>query len=118
MTVFGLNILFDHLSYLPTLSNQTVNISSADDFAHNLCFRLLSYYCSCPCSSPHQIMNVSSINKPTNHRSRFTSLSTSNQTSVGTNTHWSHNPHFYYSYNFYHRVDMADNLKTINQELL
>ena len=94
-----------------------MNIFSADDFAPNPCFHLLSYYHYCPRLSSHQAVNVSSINKPTNCRSFSMSLSTSSQISVGVDTPWSHNSCPYYFYNSRYRLDIADSLKTINQEL-
>ena len=118
MTVSGLDIPFDNPPHLPTLSDQAVNVSSTDDFAPNPCPHLLSYYRCCPRSSPHQVVNVSRIDKPTNHCSRSTSLSMSSQTPVGTNTPQIHNLCPRYSYNSCHPLDMADSLKTINQELL
>ena len=118
MTISGLDTPFDNPPRLSILSDQAVNLSSADDFAPDPWPRLLSYYRCCPRSSTHQPVNVSNIDKPTNRRSCFTSLSISSQTPVGTNTAWIHNPCFCYSYNFCHRLDMADCLKTMNQELL
>ena len=94
-----------------------MNISSADDFAPDPRSRLLSYHRCRPRSSPHQAVNVSSIDKPTDCRSCSTSVSTSSQTSVGADAPWSHNPRPRYSYNSRHRLDMADSLKTMNQEL-
>ena len=114
MTVSGLDTSFDHSSCLPTLSDQAVNIFSADDFAPNPRSRLLSYHYCCPCLSPHQAMNISMINKSTDRRS----CSTSSQTSIGVDTFWSHNSCPRYSYNFCHRLNMADSLKTMNQKLL
>ena len=46
------------------------------------------------------------------------SSSMSSQTFVAADTPWIHNPRPHYSYNFRHRLGMADSLKTINQELL
>ena len=77
-----------------------------------------SYYHCRLRSSPYQSVNVSSINKPTNYCFCSTSLSTSSQTPVGTNTSRIHNPRPCYSYNSRHRLNMADSLKTMNQELL
>ena len=116
--ISGIYTLFDHHPCLPTLSNQVVNVSSADYFAPNSRSRLLSYHRYCPCPSPHQAVNISSIDKPTNRRSRSTSSSISSQTSVGADTPWSYNPCSQYFYNFCHRFDIADSLKTMNQELL
>ena len=118
VTISGLDISFDNPPHLPTLSDQTVNVSSADDFAPNPCPRLLSYHRCRPCPSSHQAVNVSSIDKPTNRCSCSTSSSMSSQTPVGTDTPWIHNPHPHYSYNSCHYLDMADSLKTMNQELL
>ena len=118
MTISGLDTPFDNPSHLPILSDQAVNVSSTDDFAPDLHPRLLLYNRCCLCLSPYQAMNVSSINKPINRCSRSTSSSTSSQTPVGTNTPRIHNSRACYSYNSCHRLDMPDNLKTINQELL
>ena len=118
MTISGLDTPFDNHPRLPTLFDQTVNVSSTDDFAPNPRLCSLSYYCCCRCPSPHQAVNVSSIDKPTDRRSHSTSLSTSSQTRVGTDTPWIHNPRPRYSYNSRHRLNIADSLKTINQELL
>ena len=118
VTVSGLDTPFDNLPCLLTLSDQTVNVSSADDFAPNLRPHLLSYYRCRPHPSPHQVVNVSSIDKPTDHCSRSTSLSMSSQTPVGTDIPRIHNPRPRYSYNSRHRFDIADSLKTMNQELL
>ena len=85
MTVSSLDTPFDYLSYLPILSDQAVNISSADDFAPDLSSRLLSYHRCCPCFSPHEVVNVSNIDKPSNLCSCSTSSSTSSQTFVGAN---------------------------------
>ena len=114
MTISGLDTSFDNPPCLPTLSDQAVNVSSADDFAPNLRSRLLSYHRCCPCSSPHQVVNVSNIDKSTNRRSYSTFLSTSSQTSIGTNTPRIHNSCPCYSYHFPHCLDMADSLKTMN----
>ena len=118
MTVSGLDTSFDNLCRLPTLFDHAVNVSSADDFTSDLCPCLLSYHRCCPYPSPHQAVNVSSIDKPTDHCSCFMSSSTSNQTPVGNDTSWIYNPHPCYSYNFCHHCDMIDNFKTMNQELL
>ena len=95
-----------------------MNVCSADDFAPNLYSYLLLYYRYRSCPSLYQAVNVSSINKPTNRRSHFMFLSTSSHTSFSVDTPWSHNFSPCYSYNFYHHLNMADNLKTINQKLL
>ena len=118
MTVSGLDTPFDNPPCLPTLSDQAVNVSSADDFAPDPRSRSLSYHHCCPRPLPHQAVNVSSIHKPTDHRSCSTSLSTSSQISVGTKTPRIHNPRPRYSYNSRHCLDMADRLKMMNQELL
>ena len=118
MTVSGLDTPFDNPPRLPTLSNQTVNVSSADDFAPNPRLSLLSYHRCRPRPSPHQAVNVSSIDKPTDRRSCSTSSSTSSQTLVGTDTPRIHNPRPRYFYNSRHRFNIADSLKTMNQELL
>ena len=118
MTISGLDTPFDNLSHLPTLSDQAVNISSADDFASNPCPRSFSYHHCCLCLSPHQAVNVSSIDKPTNRRSYFTFLSTSSQTHIDTDTPWIHDSRPRYFYNSCHRLNMADSFKTMNQELL
>ena len=114
VTVSGLDKPFDHLLCLPTLSEQAVNVSSADDFAPDLRSRLLLYHYCRPHSSPYQAVNVSMIDKPTNRRS----CSTSSQTPVNANTPQSHNSCPCYFYNSRHRLNMADSLKTMNQELL
>ena len=118
VTVFGLDIPFDNPLRLPTLSDQATNVSSIDDFAPNPCSRLLSYHRCCPHLSPHRAMNVSSIDKPINYHSCSTSLSTSSLALVGTDIPRIHNPRICYSYNSCHRLNMADSLKTMNQELL
>ena len=118
MTISGLDTSFDNLLSLPTLSDQAVNVFSADDFAPNPHSHLLSYHRCHSSPLPYQVVNVSSINKPTNRYSRSTSLSTCSQTSVGTDTPWIHNPCPYYSYNSRHCLNMADSLKTMNQKLL
>ena len=83
MTFSGLDTLFDYSPYLPTLSNQAMNVSSADNFAIDSCSRLLSYpYCRL-CPSPYQAVNVSSIDKPTNRRSRSTFSFTFSQITIG-----------------------------------
>ena len=118
MTFSGLDTSFDNLLRLPTLSDQIVNVSSADDFAPDPQPHLLSYHCCRFRPSPHQAVNVSSIDKSINRRAHSTSLSTSSQTPVGTKTPRIYNPCSRYSYNSCHRLDIADSLKTINQELL
>ena len=118
MSVSGLDTPFDNPPRLPTLSDQTVNVSSADDFAPDPRPRSLSYHRCRPRSSPHQAVNVSSIDKPTDRRSCSTSSSTSSQTLVGTDTPRIHNPRPRYFYNSRHRFNIADSLKTMNQELL
>ena len=118
VTVSGLDTPFDNSPCLLTLSDQIVNVSSADDFTPNPHPCSLSYHRCCPCPSSHQAVNVSSIDKPTNRRSRSMSSSTSSQTSVGTDIPRIHNPHSHYSYNSRHHLNMADSLKTMNQELL
>ena len=118
VTVSGLNTSFNNPPRLPTLSDQTVNVSSADDFAPDPRPRLLSYHRCRPCPSPHQAVSVSSINKPTNRCSRSTSLSTSSQTPVGIDPTQIHNPCLRYSYNSCHHLNIADSLKMMNQELL
>ena len=84
--------------------------------------QLLFYHRYCSRPSPHQAVNISSIDKPTKRRSRSCSmslsLSTSNQTFVSADTPWSHNSCPRYSYTFCHRLNIADSLKTMNQELL
>ena len=95
-----------------------MNVSSTDNFAPDPCPRLLSYHRCCPRPSPHQARNVSSIDKPTDRRSRFTSLSMSSLTPVGTDTPRIYNPRPHYFHNSRHRLDIADSLKTMNQELL
>ena len=118
MTVSSFDTLFDNSFCLSTLSDQAMNISSADDFAPNSRFRSLSYHRCHPRPSPHQAMNVSNIDKPTDRHSCSTFLSTSSQTPVDTNTPQIHNPRLRYFYNSCHRLDMADSFKTINQKLL
>ena len=85
LTVSGLDILFDNPPYLPTLSNQAVNVFSTGNFAPDSCPHLLSYYRCCSRLLLHQGVNVSSIDKPTNRHSRSTSSSISSQTLVDTN---------------------------------
>ncbi len=94
-----------------------MNVSSANNFTPNPHPRLLSYYRCCPCLLPHQAVNVSSIDRSTNRRSRSMSLFMSSQTFVGADTSRSYNPRPCYSYNSRHRLDMADSLKMMNQEL-
>ena len=118
MTISDLDIPFNHPLHLPTLSDQAINVSSTNDFAPNLCSRLLSYHCCYSHPSPYQAVNVSSINKPTNFCSCSTSLSMSSQTLIGSNTPQSHKPCSCYFYNFYHCLNIANSLKTMNQELL
>ena len=99
MTISSLSTPFDHSLCLSTLSNQAVNILSVDDFAPDPRSRLLSYHhCRLHCS-PHQAINISSIDKPSNCRFYSTSLSTSSQISVSADTPRIHNPCFCYSYN-------------------
>ena len=117
MTISGLDTPFDHLFRLSTFSDQAVNVSSTDDFAPNPRFCLLPYHCCHLRPSSYQAMNISSINQPTNRRSRSTSSSISSQTPIGTNTPQSHNLCPHYFYNSHHYLDMTDSLKTINQEL-
>ena len=78
---------------------------------------MLYHYC-CPHYSPHQAMNIFSINKPTDCHSRSTSLSTSSRIFVVANISWIHNSRPRYFYNSRHRLNMADCFKTMNQELL
>lgn len=118
MTISSLDISFDHLFRLSTLSDQAVNVSNADDFALDSYPRSLSYHRCCPCPSPHQATNVSSLDQSTDRYSCSTSLFTSSQTSVGADTFWSHNPRPHHSYNSCYCLDIADSLKTMNQELL
>lgn len=118
MTISGLDILFDHLSCLSTLSGQIVNISSANDFTSDFCPYLLLYHYCCPHLLPYQAVNISTINRSSDHHSHSMFSFTSNQTSIGVDTLWSHNPHLCYSYNSGHRFDMAYSLKIINQEFL
>ena len=118
MTVSGLDTSFHNLSCLPILSDQAVNVSSADDFTLDPRFCLLSYYCCRPCPSLHQAINVCSINKLNDHCSCSTSSFTSSQTLVDIDTLRIHNPHLRYFYNFCHRLVMTDSLKIMNQELL
>ena len=118
VTISGLNTLLDHPPHLPTLSDQAVIVSSAKILTPNLYFCLWSYYCYWSYPSPHQTVNVFSIDKSTNRHSRSTSSSTSIETSVGADTSWSHNPCSSYSYNSYHHLNITDSLKTINQKLL
>ena len=118
MTLSGLDTPFDHPFCLPTLFDQAVNVSNADDFALDLCFRPLLYHCCRPCPSLHQAVNISSIDKSTNRRSCSTSSFTSSQTPVVADIPRSHNPRFCYSYNSCHCLDIADSFKTMNQKLL
>ena len=53
MTVFNLDTPFDNSPRLSILSDQTLNVSSTNDFASDPCFRLLSYHRCHPCLSPH-----------------------------------------------------------------
>ena len=95
-----------------------MNVSSTNNFAPNLRSHLLSYYrCYSRCSS-HYPVNVFSIDKPTNLYSCFMSSSTSSQTFVGADTSWIYNPHPCYFYNSCYRLNMADSLETMRQELL
>ena len=118
VTVSGLNISFDHLSCLSTLSDQAVKVFGTDDFILDPYSHLLSYYRCHPRHSPHQAVNVSSIDKPTNCPSRSKSLSTSNLNPIGVDTPWSQNLHPRYFENVCYRLNMADSHKTMNQELL
>ena len=118
MTVSGFNTPSNHLPCLPTLSDQTVNVSSADDFAPDLCSRLLSYHHCYFHPLPYQAVNVFSIDKSTNRRSYSISLSTSSQTLIGADTPQSHNSCFRYSYNSCHHLNIADSLKIMSQKLL
>ena len=86
VTISGLDIPFDNLPYLLILSDQAVNVSSADNFAPDPHPRLLSYHCYHSRLSPHQAVNVSSIDKLTNRHSHSMSSSMSSQTPVGTDT--------------------------------
>ena len=86
MTISGLNKLFDHPLCFSILSDQAVNDSVINNFAPILSSRLLLYHHYCPRSLPHQAVNDSSIDIPTNRRSRFMSSSTSSQTSIGVDT--------------------------------
>lgn len=117
MTVSGFNISFDYSYCLPTLSDQAVNLFSANDFAFDPRLHLLSYHRCRPCFSPHQAVNISSIDKSIDRRSCSTSLFTCSQTFVGADTFWSHKFCLRYSYNSYHPLNIADSLKTMNQEL-
>ena len=116
MTISGLDTSFDNPPRLPTLSDQAVNVSSADDFVSNFRSRSLSYHCCCLRPSPHQAMNVSSIDKPTDCCSCSTSSSTSSQTLVGADTPRIHNSRPRYSHNSCHHLNMTDSFKIINQE--
>ena len=118
VTVSGLDTPFDNPPRLPTLSDQAVNVSSADDFAPDPRFCLLSYHRCRPRPLTHQAVNVSSIDKPSNRCSCSTSSSMSSRTLVGADTPWIYNPCLCYSYNSCHLLDMADSFKTMNQELL
>ena len=91
-----------------------MNVFSADDFAPNPRLRSLSYYRCRPRPSPHQAVNVSSIDKPTNCYSYTTSSSMSSQTLIGTDSPQIHNPRPCYSHNSRHRLNIADSLKTMN----
>ena len=114
MTVFSLNTPFDNLPCLPTLSDQAVNVSNADNFAPNPRSRSLSYHRCCPRHSLYQAVNISSIDKPINRRSRSTSSSTSSQTPVDTDTSRIHNPRLRYFCNFCYYLHIANSLKTMN----
>ena len=118
MTISGLDTPFHHSSCLSTLFDQAVNVSSIDNFVLNPRSRLLTYHRCCPYLLPHQAMNVSNIYKPTYYRPCSMSLSTSCQTPVSAGTVRSFDACSQYSYNFCHRLDMADSLKMMNQELL
>ena len=117
-TISGLNTSFDYLSCLPTLSDQAMNVFSADDFALNSCSRSLLYHYYCSHLSFYQVVNIFSIDKPTNCHFCSTSLSTSSQTSVSADTICFYNLCSYYSYKSSYCLDMADSLKTMNQEPL
>ena len=86
MTVSGLDTPFDNHPRLPTLFNQAVNVFSADDFAPNIHPHVLSYHRCCSCPSPHQAVNVFSIDKPTDRCFYSTSSSMLSPTPVGTDT--------------------------------
>ena len=118
MTVSGLDILFDNPPHLPTLSDQDENVFSADDFASNPRFHLLLYHRCRPRLLPYPAVNVFSIDKPSDRCSHSTSSSTSSQTTVGADTPWIHNSRPCYFYNSCHHLDMADNVKRMNQKLL
>ena len=118
VTVSSLNTLFVNPPCLLTLFDQTVNVSSADDFASDPHPCLLAYHHYRPRPSPHQAVNISSIDKSTDRHSRSTSSSTSSQTPIGIDTSRIHNTHPRYSYNSCHYLNIADSLKTMNQELL
>ena len=118
MTISGLDTPFDHSFCLPTLSDQAVNVFSANNFASDTCSSLLSYYRYLLCPSPHQAVIVSSIDKPTNRHSCSTSSSTFSQTLIGADTFQNHNPCPRHSYNSCHCLNMVDSLKTMNQGLL
>ena len=114
ITISGFNTPFDYLPCLSTLSDHTMNVSSADDFAPNSHCRLLLYYHYCLRHLLHSTVNVSSINKLTNRRFCSTSSSTSRETFTSANTPFIYNPHPCYFHNSCHRLDMADSLKTMN----
>ena len=97
--VSGLDTPFDRPPRLPTSSDQAVNVSSADDFAPDPRPRSLSYHRCRP--SPHRAVNVSSIDKSTDL----------------VDNPRNHHPRPRYSYNSRHHLDMADSLRTMNQEL-
>ena len=118
MTISGLNTFFDYPPCLPILFDQVVNIFSVDDFALDFRSHLLSYHRCYLCFSSYQAMNISSIDKPIDRHSCFTSLSTSSQTFFGIDTPWSYNPLPCYFSNSRHHFNMANSLKMINQELL
>ena len=94
-----------------------MNIFNANIFAPDPSSRSLLYQRCCPRPSPHQVVNVSSIDKLINCRSHSTCSSMFSQTLIGADSPWSYNPCPRSSYNFYHHFDMANNLKTMNQEL-
>ena len=62
MTVSSLDTPFDHLPCLPILSDQALNISSANNLAPNFCFHSLSYHRYCFYPSPHQCQDLKEMN--------------------------------------------------------
>ena len=78
------------------------------------------YVIGCNKAEDHhnQTVNDFSIDKPTNRRFCSTSLFLSSQIPVGADTPWGHIPHPRYSCNSCHRLNIANSLKTMNQELL